>query len=60
MEKKLQKNIDHARFIASSLSYFADNLTEEIHKIKCKYGHSNETCKTCEFKYKKCEGMKVT
>ena len=39
---------------------FADNLTEEIHKIKCKYGHSNKTCETCGFKYKECEGMKVT
>ena len=28
--------IDSARFIATSLSNLVDNLTEEIHKIKCK------------------------
>ena len=30
------KFIDSARFMATSLSNLADNLTEEIHKIKCK------------------------
>ena len=29
------KFIDSARFMASSLSNLADNLTEGIHKIKC-------------------------
>ena len=28
---------DSARFMATSLSNFVDNLTEGIHKIKCKY-----------------------
>ena len=30
------KLIDRARFMASSLSNLLDNLTEGIHKIKCK------------------------
>ena len=30
------KFIDGAQFMATSLSNLADNLTEEIHKIKCK------------------------
>ena len=30
------KFIDSARFMASSLSNFLDNLAEGIHKIKCK------------------------
>ena len=30
------KFIDSARFIASSLSNLIDNLTERIHKTKCK------------------------
>ena len=30
------KFIDSARFIATILSNLVDNLTEEIHKIKCK------------------------
>ena len=30
------KLIDSARFMATSLSNLADNLTEGIHKIKCK------------------------
>ena len=30
------KFIDSARFMASSSSNLADNLTERIHKIKCK------------------------
>ena len=52
MDKKLQIFIDYAKFMASALSYLVDNLTEKIHKTKCKYGHDN---KTCGFKYKDCE-----
>ena len=44
MEKKLQQNISHilqfidsARFTASSLSNLANNPSEGIHRIKCKY-----------------------
>ena len=33
---KKKKIYDSARFMASSLSNLADNLTEKIHKINCK------------------------
>ena len=33
--------IDSSRFMASSLSNFANNLSEGIYRIKCKYGHDN-------------------
>ena len=39
--------IDSARFMASSLSSFVNNLAEGIHKIKCKYEHDNKKCDTC-------------
>ena len=49
MDEKLQKNIfyilqfiDSAKFIATTLSNLLNNLSEEIHKIKCKYGHDNK------------------
>ena len=61
MEKKLQKNISNslqfiesARFIASSLSNFVNNISEQIHRIKCKFGHDDEKCETCGIKYKYC------
>ena len=38
--------------MASSLSNLVDNVAEGIHTIKCKYGHDNEKCETCEIKYK--------
>ena len=41
--------------MASSLSNLFNNLGEGIHKIKCKYGHDNKKCQTCEIKYKHCE-----
>ena len=28
---------------------------EEIHKIICKYGHSNKKCETCRIKCKYCD-----
>ena len=31
--------IDSARFMASSLSNLVNNLSEGIHRIKCKFGH---------------------
>ena len=33
--------IDSATFMASSLSNLVNNLSEGIHKIKCKYGHND-------------------
>ena len=35
-----------------SLSNLFNNLAEEIHKIKCKYGHDNETVKRVELNKK--------
>ena len=52
MEKTLQKIfywlqfIDSARFMISSLSNSVNNLSEEIHDIKCKYGHNDKNCET--------------
>ena len=34
--------IDSARFMASSLSNLVNNLSGGIHRIKCKYGHSDK------------------
>ena len=57
MKNGLQKNVFHilhfivsARFMASSLSNLANNLFEEIPKMKCKYGHDYK----CRIKYKYC------
>ena len=36
------KFIDSTRFMAISLSYLVDNLTEGVHKIKCK--NSDQMC----------------
>ena len=59
MEKKLQKNIsyilqfiDSSVFMASSLSNLANNLSERIHRIKCKFGRNDQNCETCGIKYK--------
>ena len=45
-EKEITKNIsyilqfiDSARYMASSLSSVVNNLSEETHRIKCKFGH---------------------
>ena len=57
IEKKLEKNIsyisqfiDSAIFMASLLSNFANNLSEEIHTIECKFGHDDEKRETCGIK----------
>ena len=39
--------------MASSLSNL-NNLSEGIHKIKCKYRHDDKKCETCRIKYKYC------
>ena len=51
--QKLQKNISYIlQFIVSarSLSNFVNNLSEGIHKIKCKYGHNDKKCEICRIK----------
>ena len=59
MEKKLEKNISYllqfiesARFMTSYLSDLANNLSEGIHRIKCRYEHNDKKCETCGIKYK--------
>ena len=61
-EEEITKNIssilqfiDSARFMASSLSNLVNNLSERIHRIKCKSGHDNKKCETCGIKYKHCD-----
>ena len=41
--------------MASSKLNLVDNLTERIHKIKCKYEHDNKRCETCRIRKKDCE-----
>ena len=43
---------DSARFMASSLSNLVNNLSEGIHRIKCKYRHDNKISGTCGIKNK--------
>ena len=40
--------------MASSLSNLANNLSEEIHKIKCKFGHDDKKYEACANKYMYC------
>ena len=40
------------RFMASSLPNLVNNLTEGIHKIKCKHGHDDKKCENCGIDYK--------
>ena len=47
--------IDSARFMRNSLTNLVNNLSEVIHKIKCKYGHEDKKCETCRIKYKYCD-----
>ena len=46
--------IDSTRFMAISLSNLENNLSEVIHRIKCKFGHDDKKCETCWIKYKNC------
>ena len=41
--------------MASSLSNVANELSEEIHRIKCKFGHNDKKCEACGIKYKYCD-----
>ena len=47
--------IDSARLMASSLSNRVNKLSEEIHKVKCRYGHDKKKCEKCGIRYKNCE-----
>ena len=38
-----------------SLSNLVNNLSEEFHRIKCKFGHDDKKCETCRIKYKYCD-----
>ena len=40
--------IDSERSAASSLSNFVNNLSEGIHRTKCKYGHDDKNVKLLE------------
>ena len=40
--------------MASSFLNLVDNLSEGIHRIKCKFGHNDKKCETCRIKYKCC------
>ena len=46
--------MDRGRFMASSLSNLDNNLSEGIHRIKCKYGYDDKKCQTCGIKFKHC------
>ena len=41
--------------MASSLSNLVNNLSEGIHKIKCKHGRNHKRCETCGFRHKCCD-----
>ena len=48
---KISKNIsyilqfiDTTRFMASSLSNLVNNISERVHRTKCKYGHDDKKC----------------
>ena len=47
--------IDSARFMTSSLASLVNNLSEGIHRIKCKYEHDDKKCGTCGIKDKYCD-----
>ena len=49
--------IDSVRFMASSLSNLFNNLSEEVDRIKSKYGHDDKKCETCGNKYKYCDSF---
>ena len=59
--EKITKNIpyilqliDRTRLMASSLSNLVNNLSEGIHRIKCKFTHDDKKCETCRIKSKYC------
>ena len=47
--------MDSAKFMASSLSNLANNLSEGIHRMKCYFGHDDIKCETCGIRFKYCD-----
>ena len=41
--------------MTSSLSNLVNNLSEGIHKIKCKFGHDDKKWETCGITYEVCD-----
>ena len=41
--------------MVSSLSNLVNNLSEGIHRIKCKFRNDDKKCETCGIKYKYCD-----
>ena len=57
-EEESTKTLSYGvKFIDSTswLSSLVNSLSEENHKIKCKYGHNDKKCETCRIKYKYCD-----
>ena len=48
----LYQLIDSTNFMANLLSNLSSNLAAGIQKIKWKYKHGDQKCKTCRIKYK--------
>ena len=46
--------MDSARFMASSLSNFVNNIFEGLHRMKYKLGHYDNKCESCGMEYKYC------
>ena len=40
---------------ASSSSNIVNNLSKEIHEIKCRYGDDDKKCETCRITYDECD-----
>ena len=49
--------IDSARFIELTISNLVNKFPEGTHRIKCKYGHYDKICETCEIEYKYCNSF---
>ena len=47
--------INSTGFMACSLSNLVNNLSDGIHKIKCKYNHNDTKCETYRITYKVCD-----
>ena len=47
--------IDSARFMVCSLSNLVNNLSEGLHRIKCKLAHDDKKCEACGIKCQYCD-----